>query len=221
MGKLLLVDDLDGNKVIVNEKDITLVVSTGADTCDITIKPESSNTPSVISADIAIADLVTTGEDLFAANELSSGEPIALNRTRVFNATAIQSNAKGTITFTGGAGTVTDITIDSVSIFDTGTAITGASLTALATNTASAINSFTSTPNYTATVDGTVVTVSAVGFTEAVNDEAITVTVTSTLTTDETPMTGGQNDSTVYYDNGGSVLDLISIDKSLVQLTTY
>lgn len=221
MSKLLLLDDLSGNKVVVNEKDVLTVVDLGSSTSSITYKDSSMSIPKSIDIDETVANIVAASEDLFEAVELTSGTTIAINRTRVRGAeNYLESTASGTITYTTGSGTVTDIVIDGVSIFDTDTAITGGSASALATATAAAINAFTSVPNYVASADGAVVTITSDGFSE-LQGETITVTKTGDLANTSTAFTGGLNDCTVYYDNGGSTLDKISINKSLVQLTTY
>lgn len=211
-----------GTSVAINEADVILVVDLGSSTSRVTYKDSTTNEPKTIDVDDSVATIVSASSQLLAATELNSSTAIAINRMRVKGAeNYIQTEASGTITFDSGAGTITDITINSVSIFDTGTAITGASLALLATNTAAAINSFTSTPNYTASVDGTVVTVTATSFSEALNGTAILVTETSTLATTASTLAGGQNDITIVYENGGSFLEKININKSLVELTTY
>lgn len=211
-----------GTSVAINEADVILVVDLGSSTSRVTYKDSTTNEPKTIDVNSTVATIVSASSQLLAATELNSSTAIAINRMRVKGAeNYIQTEASGTITFDSGAGTITDITINSVSIFDTGTAITGASLALLATNTAAAINSFTSTPNYTASVDGTVVTVTATSFSEALNGTAILVTETSTLATTASTLAGGQNDITIVYENGGSFLEKININKSLVELTTY
>lgn len=211
-----------GTSVAINEADVILVVDLGSSTSRVTYKDSTTNEPKTIDVDDSVATIVSASSQLLAATELNSSTAIAINRMRVKGAeNYIQTEASGTITFDSGAGTITDITINSVSIFDTGSAITGASLALLATNTAAAINSFTSTPNYTASVDGTVVTVTATSFSEALNGTAILVTETSTLATTASTLAGGQNDITIVYENGGSFLEKININKSLVELTTY
>lgn len=211
-----------GTSVAINEADVILVVDLGSSTSRVTYKDSTTNEPKTIDVNSTVATIVAASSQLLAATELNSSTAIAINRMRVKGAeNYIQTEASGTITFDSGAGTITDITINSVSIFDTGTAITGASLALLATNTAAAINSFTSTPNYTASVDGTVVTVTATSFSEALNGTAILVTETSTLATTASTLAGGQNDITIVYENGGSFLEKININKSLVELTTY
>lgn len=100
--------------------------------------------------------------------------------------------ATATLTYTGGAGTTTDLTVDSVSIFDTGTPITGASTSDLATNTAIVINSFTSSPNFTAQALGSVVYIFIEpGFGSDNNGDVLSATVTGTLTVEETDLEGG------------------------------
>jgi len=100
--------------------------------------------------------------------------------------------ALATITYTSGSGTVTDLTINGVSVFDTGTPISGGSLSALATATATAINSFTSTPNYTAQVLGeTVYIFIQSGFGSSLNGSTLAATVTGTLAFTKTDLDGG------------------------------
>ena len=211
-----------GTSVAINESDVILVVDLGSSTSRVTYKDSTTNEPKTIDVDDSVATIVSASSQLLAATELNSSTAIAINRMRVKGAeNYIQVNASGTITFASGAGTVTDIVIDGNSIFDTATAITGASLTALATNTAARINAYTSTGGFTAVADGAVVTVTATTPSEALNGEAITTTLTSTLTTTTTALSGAVDDITVIYENGGSFLEKINIDKSLVELTTY
>jgi len=100
--------------------------------------------------------------------------------------------ATATVTYTGGAGTTTNLTVDGVEIFDTGTPITGASTALLATNTATAINAFTSSPNFTAQALGGIVYIFiAPGFGSDNNGDVVSVTVTSTLTFEKTDLRGG------------------------------
>jgi len=106
--------------------------------------------------------------------------------------------ALATITYTVGAGTVTDLTIGGTSIFDTGTPISGASLSALATNTATAINSYTSSPNYTAQVLGnTVYIFITAGFGSSLNGSTVVATVTGTLEFTKTDLDGGTSSQDV------------------------
>lgn len=211
-----------GTSVAINEADVILVVDLGSSTSRVTYKDSTTSEPKTIDVNSTVATIVAASSQLLAATELNSSTAIAINRMRVKGAeNYIQTEASGTITFDSGAGTITDITINSVSIFDTGTAITGADLEELATNTAVAINAHTSTPNYTASANGTVVTVTATSFSEALNGTAILVTETSTLATTASTLAGGQNDITIVYENGGSFLEKININKSLVELTTY
>lgn len=211
-----------GTSVAINEADVILVVDLGSSTSRVTYKDSTTNEPKTIDVDDSVATIVSASSQLLAATELNSSTAIAINRMRVKGAeNYIQVNASGTITFASGAGTVTDIEIDGNSIFDTATAITGASLTALATNTAARINAYTSTGGFTAVANGAVVTVTATTPSEALNGEAITTTLTSTLTTTTTALSGAVDDITVIYENGGSFLEKININKSLVELTTY
>jgi hypothetical protein len=221
--QLLALSELSlGTSVAINEADVVLVVDLGSSTSRVTYNDLSSSVPKTIDVDDSVATIVSASSQLLAATELNSSTAIAINRMKVKGAeNYLQVNPSGTITFASGAGTVTDIEIDGNSIFDTGTAITGASLALLATNTAAAINAYTSTGGFTAVANGAVVTVTATTPSEALNGEAITTTLTSTLATTTTALAGGVNDCTVVYDNGGSFLEKLNINKSLVELTTY
>jgi len=211
-----------GTDVAINEADVILVVDLGSSTSRVTYKDSISSDTKTIDVDDSVATIVSASSQLLAATELNSSTAIAINRMKVKGAeNFIQVNASGTITFASGAGTVTDIVIDGDSIFDTATAITGASLALLATNTAARINAYTSTGGFTAVANGAVVTVTATTPSEALNGEAITTTLTSTLVTTTTALAGAVDDITVVYDNGGSFLEKININKSLVELTTY
>jgi len=211
-----------GTDVAINEADVILVVDLGSSTSRVTYKDSISSDTKTIDVDDSVATIVSASSQLLAATELNSSTAIAINRMKVKGAeNFIQVNASGTITFASGSGTVTDIEIDGNSIFDTATAITGASLALLATNTAARINAYTSTGGFTAVANGAVVTVTATTPSEALNGEAITTTLTSTLVTTTTALAGAVDDITVVYDNGGSFLEKININKSLVELTTY
>ncbi len=211
-----------GTDVAINEADVILVVDLGSSTSRVTYKDSTTSDSKTIDVDDSVATIVSASSQLLAATELNSSTAIAINRMKVKGAeNFIQVNASGTITFASGAGTVTDIEIDGDSIFDTATAITGASLALLATNTAARINAYTSTGGFTAVANGAVVTVTATTPSEALNGEAITTTLTSTLATTTTALAGAVDDITVVYDNGGSFLEKININKSLVELTTY
>lgn len=211
-----------GTSVAINEADVILVVDLGSSTSRVTYKDSTTSDSKTIDVDDSVATIVSASSQLLAATELNSSTAIAINRMKVKGAeNFIQVNASGTITFASGAGTVTDIVIDGDSIFDTATAITGASLALLATNTAARINAYTSTGGFTAVANGAVVTVTATTPSEALNGEAITTTLTSTLVTTTTALAGAVDDITVVYDNGGSFLEKININKSLVELTTY
>lgn len=211
-----------GTSVAINEADVILVVDLGSSTSRVTYQDSTTSNPLTIDVDDSVATIVSASSQLLAATELNSSTAIAINRMKVKGAeNYIQVNASGTITFASGAGTVTDIEIDGNSIFDTATAITGASLALLATNTAARINAYTSTGGFTAVANGTVVTVTSTTPSEALNGETITVTDTDTLATTTTALAGAVDDITVVYENGGSFLEKININKSLVELTTY
>lgn len=68
--------------------------------------------------------------------------------------------AVSTVSVTAAGGTITNLSYNGVSVFNTASPITGATTTAVATNLASAINSHVSTPEYTAVASGSNVIVS-------------------------------------------------------------
>lgn len=94
--------------------------------------------------------------------------------------------AVGSFEVTGGtnnvANQITDITIDGVSIINAAVTHTGNNATTAAA-VASAINSYSSSPDYTATSDGQTVNISAVTTGTAVNGKAIVVAQTGDFTT--------------------------------------
>ena len=102
--------------------------------------------------------------------------------------------ATGSVTLNSGSGTITDLTVNSVSIFDTATAVSGSSLAELAANLVIAVNSFTSVPNYTASAAGAVVTISAdKAAADGPNAFVVDSTVTGTLAKADANMSGGTN----------------------------
>ncbi len=102
--------------------------------------------------------------------------------------------ATGSVTLNSGSGTITDLTVNSVSIFDTSTAVSGSSLAELAANLVIAVNSFTSVPDYTASAAGAVVTISAdKAAADGPNAYAVASTVTGTLAKTDVNLSGGTN----------------------------
>jgi len=106
--------------------------------------------------------------------------------------------ATGSVTLNSGSGTITDLTVNSVSIFDTATAVSGSSLAELAANLVIAVNSFTSVPNYTASAAGAVVTISAdKAAADGPNTYAVASTVTGTLAKTDVNLSGGTNQKSI------------------------
>ena len=108
--------------------------------------------------------------------------------------------ATGSVTLDSGSGTITNLTVNSVSIFDTVTdggdpiVISGASLNELASNLVTAINSFVTVPNYTASAAGAVVTISAdKAEADTPNTFVVATTVTGTLAKTDVNLSGGTN----------------------------
>jgi len=107
--------------------------------------------------------------------------------------------ATGSVTIGGDFnGTLTNLTVNSVSIFDTSTAVSGSSLNDIAANLVTAINSFTSVPNYTASAAGAVVTISADKAAAAgPNAFVVASTVASSLTASTANMSGGTDQKSI------------------------
>lgn len=100
--------------------------------------------------------------------------------------------ATGTVTLTGGAsGSVDTVTVDGVNILTNGAVAFNTSLTQTAADVATAINLSESSPEYTATSSGAVVTISAArGSGTAPNGLAVSATLT-TITASYANMSGG------------------------------
>lgn len=92
--------------------------------------------------------------------------------------------SSGTVTLTG-EGDISDLTVDGVSVFDTASPVDGVGdLPLQAFNLAVAINTYDSVPNYSATVSGAVVTISADKSLADAPDGFVVVTTTTGTATD-------------------------------------
>lgn len=118
--------------------------------------------------------------------------------------------ATGSVELTGGgSGSVDGITVNGVQIMS-GAVSFNSTLDQTATDVAANITAHTSTPNYTATAVGAVITITSETPGSAVNGFVVTST-TTTITTTDTNMSGGINDTFQwsnddgfsYDDNGG------------------
>jgi len=110
------------------------------------------------------------------------------------------------VELTSGSGTITNLTIGGVSVFDTSSAITGGSLSVLATNLAAGINSYLSTPDFTATADGEKVYIFLSVPSEAYNGDAVVLTTSGTLAGSTTSLEGGTlNTGTIDKSTGYKV----------------
>ena len=101
-------------------------------------------------------------------------------------------SAIATVVVTAGGGTITNLTYNSVSVFNTSSAITGATTSDTATNLANAINAYVSTPEYTASASGSTVVVyldPAQG--GLLNGSVGTISVSGTTTATTTSLDGG------------------------------
>jgi hypothetical protein len=105
-------------------------------------------------------------------------------------------SAFSTVEVTSAGGNITNLSYDGVSVFDVSSAVTGATTADLAANLSSAINSYVSTPQYTATVSGSVVTVylaSSEG--SSLNGTVAASSVTGTAALTATDLGGGTSAS--------------------------
>lgn len=121
--------------------------------------------------------------------------------------------ATGTVTLTGGSSGTIVVKVNSLVI---NVAVTYAtSLSNTASLLATAINNYLSNPNYTATANGAVVTISAAEESgDAPNDFVVSTTLTGTLTATTTNMTGGVDADTdlncLTQDEVDSMWDYVS-----------
>lgn len=108
-------------------------------------------------------------------------------------------SASGTITVTNaGGGTITNLSYNGVSIFNTATPIGGATESDMAANIALAVNGHISVPNYTAVSSGATVTVyldSEQG--DSLNGTALASSVTSPTAITSTELDGGSYPTTI------------------------
>lgn len=106
----------------------------------------------------------------------------------------------GTVDLTGGAsGSVDGITVDSVEVMS-GAESFDTDLTTTAANVASNITANTSSPNYTATSSGTLITITADALGSGPNTFVVQTT-TTTITTTSVPFAGGV-DADIVTPNG-------------------
>ena len=113
--------------------------------------------------------------------------------------------ATGTVTLnSGGAGSVDGITVNSVAIMS-GAESFDTDLSTTATNVASNITANTSSPNYTATADGAVITITAVTKGAATNGYVVSSSAT-TITTTDVNMSGSVISSIVNLSTPNSVI---------------
>ncbi len=100
--------------------------------------------------------------------------------------------ATGTMTLTGGAsGSIDTVTVDGVNIIPQGAVAFNSSLTQTAADLAAAINLGMSSPEYTATSDGAVVTITAKRGTGAGPNTFVVTATLTTITASYTDMASG------------------------------
>lgn len=98
----------------------------------------------------------------------------------------------GTVTLTGGAsGSVNTVTVNSVNLIPSGAVPFNTSLSQTAADLAAAINKDQSSPEYTASASGAVVTISAMPGSGAAPNTFVVATTLTTITTTTANMSGG------------------------------
>lgn len=127
------------------------------------------------------------------------------NSSIISDRTPVAVAAFGTVSLTGGiAGAVNSVTVNGVTV-TSGAVAFATNLATTATNLAADITAFSSSPNYTATANGTTVTITATTAGAASNGFAVATTLT-TITTTTTPLAGGSN-ALVEDDNNKWMFD--------------
>ncbi len=112
------------------------------------------------------------------------------NSSVISSRTPVGVAATGTVTLTGGgSGSVDSVTVNGVTITSGSVSFT-TDLPTTATAVAANINAYTSTPNYTASAVGAVITITASNVGQATNGFVV-VANTTTITTTVTNMSGG------------------------------
>ncbi|MDB4301929.1 hypothetical protein N9924_00030 [bacterium] len=135
------------------------------------------------------ADGVLSGQEF---PNTTRGREIAERLMIVSSPVTSSISATATVNITAAGGTITNLTYNAVSVFDTASPITGATTADQATNLANAINGYVSTPEYTASASGSVVTVyldPSQG--SLLNGSTGVIAVTATTTGTTTDLDGG------------------------------
>lgn len=114
------------------------------------------------------------------------------NSSIISDRTPVAVGASGTLTLTGGgSGSVNTVTVNGVTV-TSGAVPFNTDLPTTAADVASNINGHTSSPDYTATADGAVVTITSVATGNTPNGYVVAAT-TTTITTAATPLAGGSD----------------------------
>lgn len=124
------------------------------------------------------------------------GRELAEKRMIVSSPLTSNISATATVTITAGGGTITNLTYNGVSVFDTSSPVGGASPADTAINLRDAINAYVSSPEYTAVANGNSVIVyldPSLGST--LNGSVGTISVTATTAATTTDLEGGTNPS--------------------------
>lgn len=151
-----------------------------------TVTDLEGNTVGVHSAQVV--EIVDNGDGVFEILTPVDGEGLQSIGTE-------NTISTGSVEITGGTGDITDLTVNGVTIISgtiTAEADTAAGRALQAANLTKDINSFVSVPNYTATLSGTTVTISAAKSEGATpNTFAVATTSGGTLLTTDTAFAGG------------------------------
>lgn len=154
---------------------------------------QSENADIISNEGLDYVSQVFKGDTLddLSATSIYSGSADLRYEIEILN-TAV--SAEGVVELTGGAsGSVDDITVNGVSIMS-GAESFDTDLDTTASNVAANITAHTSTPNYTASAVGNVITITAVDAGSTPNGFAV-VSTTTTITTTDTNMANGANDN--------------------------
>ena len=205
--------DAEGVHLVANNTSHVKVQEGIVEISDATLLLTASNitatggTVNFVSDDTQTTGSTITANVIFDANG---------GRTTVeHSASGASTSATGTveITSTVAFGGVDSITVDGVEIMSGQEGSIGSDVAAHATQVADNITAFTSAPNYTATSDGGVITITSVTTGDSVNGFTVVSTVSGGTTKVDTNMSGGTS-------GGGNVIITLPDSSGNVALTT-
>lgn len=124
----------------------------------------------------------------------ANGREIAEKEMLISSVLTSNISASSLVTVTAAGGDITNLSYNGVSVFDVATPVTGATTSDLATNLATAINAYLSTPEYTAVASGDTVTV----YLDPDQGSSLNGTAAAFTTTGAATMTGTDLDGGTY-----------------------